>query len=137
MQKREKIIMWVAGAALLFFGIDRIASANPATKRVSTNRSEDAEQFLLRGQDTLSALKSSPELFRRIALLEGGGGGRNPFIRSWLQSACAVEPAGSGDASTLYVRYTGFFESARASLVVINGKEYSINEMIDGTDLTI
>ena len=137
MQKREKMIMLAAGAALLYFGIDRIAGANPATGPAATQRAMDCEQFILRGEDTLNAMKSSSELFRRIALLEGGGGDRNPFIRSWLQSACAVEPEASGGTASLYVRYTGFFESARASVVVINGKEYSLNEIIDGTNLTI
>jgi len=137
MQKREKVIVAVAAVALLYFVIDLFAVSEDSAKDSPENLSKECEAFLTRGNATLGAVKSSPELFRRITLLEGVEDGKNPFIRDWLDKEAAAEDELPGNKPERAVRYTGYIESAGNSLVVINGQEYAVNQVIDGTDFII
>lgn len=137
MQIREKIIVGMAGAALLYFVIDALAVSELGSTDPATDLNRECEEFIVRGKDALNTLQSSPELFRRIALLEGDVDARNPFIRNWLKSNGSGGDERSAPAAQSWIRYTGYFESARMCMVVINGKEYSVNDVIYGTDLVI
>lgn len=137
MQNREKIILSVAGMAMLYFVIDLFAVPALDAKQPPTDLAKECEAFLTRGKVTLSAVKSSPELFRRLTLLQDTDGERNPFIRDLLQKMDSAEITPSETAPDQCVRYTGYIESAGNRLVVINGREYSINQVIEGTDLLI
>lgn len=137
MQIREKIIIGMAGAAMLYFVIDALAVSELGSTDTSSDLNRECEEFIARGKDALNTLKSSPELFRRIALLEGDDDARNPFIRNWHKSNGSGGVENAKPAERSWIRYTGYFESAHMCMVVINGKEYSVNDVIYGTDLVI
>jgi hypothetical protein len=98
---------------------------------------KECEAFLARGKVTLSAVKDSAELFRRINLLDGERGGRNPFVRNWRQKEDSAADACAENTPNRNIRYTGYMESGGNHFVVINGNEYSPNQVIKGTDLAI
>lgn len=127
----------LAVVALLYFVIDLFAGGESGVTGEAFIMNKECEEFLARGQVTLSAVKRSPELFRRITLLEADIPGRNPFVRDWLRNKKPVDDAPQKNKANLSVRYTGYIESAGTCWLMINGMEYSVNQVIDGTNLSI
>ncbi len=136
MQTREKIIVAMAGAGLLYFMIDTFALSDASGPSAATDLSLEYESFVTEGQAALGSLEQAMDLFYSIELLNGTADGRNPFVRGLLpaEGATAEEPA---RGTSHRIRYTGFFQCGAVSLAVINGKEYAVNDLVEAFDLQV
>jgi hypothetical protein len=131
-KKREIIILVIAALFVLYAGYEYLI-AGPASKKVKTSATVDSVK-----NDTSSVLKNdsinnkSDEFNKYVIKRLEANWVKNPFwkkdsYREWASR----EGTASGKDTSAKIIYSGYVDSGKNKMAVINGLEYMIGEQLE------
>ena len=133
LKKREIIILAVAAVFVLYAGYEYLI-AGPASKKVKTSASADSVKVDSFVNDTIKDLSkekltdSEAYMIKRMA----AEWGKNPFWKKDLYKAWVNrEGLAKGSGTLANIIYSGYVDSGKNKMAVINGFEYRIGEELE------
>lgn len=128
MQKREIVIVVLAGVALAYFGIDALIQAQPRPAVVSGEDVRECEDFVVQSRSLLTVLKTTPYVEYFLTSV-GAEAWSNPFIRGGLITLDGAQSAISKKDPGQLLAYTGYIASGGQCWALINNQEYAVNDV--------
>jgi hypothetical protein len=128
LKKREIIILAIAGLFILYAGYVYLFAGSTSKKVATSGDSVKMETSLSGLKDDLNRSKLS-DLDAYVVRKTGVNGSRNPFLtrdlyRSW------VAKDGSAGNMLIKIVYSGYVESGKNRMAIINGLEYRTGEQL-------
>ena len=131
MTTREKIILGVAAAALIYGGITvALPKASNASHRDATNR--QVEALRRRVEKTQRELQTNALTRAEVRVLENA-------VSDWPASPFREGPVVAAGAKTnaLAIVYAGYLNMNGKRLAVVNGAEYRVNDLLKSGDFVV
>jgi hypothetical protein len=132
LNKRQIIILVVMGVVVLY-GAYEFIFAGPARKAATEVKSDSVEiKTLVSGLTTEFTKNSAAGIDAYIISRAEANWSQNPFLERNLYKELAAREATTGkNASAVKIIYSGYVDSGRKKMAIVNGIEYSAGEKME------
>jgi hypothetical protein len=131
-RKREVIILIVAAVFVIYAGYEYLI-AGPANKKIITSASTDSVKI-----NTFVSGLTNELMKDKIADLDAyvvrrmeADWGKNPFWKKDSYKAWAAREGAASASALAKIIYSGYVDSGKNKIAVINGFEYRIGEQLE------
>jgi hypothetical protein len=135
LKKREIVILVIAGLFVLYAGYVYLIAGSAGKKVAVSGDSVKMETSISGIQADLNKSKLS-DFEAYVVKKTGADGGKNPFLKKDLYKSWAAKEVSANNTLVTMI-YSGYVESGKNRMAIINGLEYRAGEQLKEEGYTL